>query len=818
MPTITELPIATAVDPSDEVPVSQGGNTRTVSVGSLLASTQPAIMAPTGVLLGRVSVGAGGPEPIAVGTGLELAASAVQANGGDHASFPPQTTLLTTDEAVLNSNGMPMLLPLSMLRGLFSAGENVTISASGVISSAGSGTEASGNADSIAGLSQVDALAATDLVAVSQNGVDHAISYANLIDGETIDEFGAAAPAADTDTLPVGQGSSTMLAQTFGAVWTWMQGKLPLYRLPVVEISANTTIDGSVHNGRILVCSSPVTLTHSGTEGSGFVCSIINASSGTVSLDSGITTTSGVNTLSPGQMADIYCVTYSAGTFTYAWTSGPVAAPVPGQVLGVSVGAVTYSSVALSWSAPVAGGTPSTYIVQYRVTGTSAWTMQSAAVTNTLVFGLSAATEYDFQVIAANAGGNGTASSLVQATTPAAPTLVPGQVTGLTTSAPSNAAITLSWLAPTSGGAVASYTAQYRATGQSGWITAGTGIVSLGFIVTGLTASTEYDFQVYGVNSAGNGSPSSIANGTTTIAAPGTPSGLVTGSVTQTTAPMSWTTPSSGGAVATYTLQYRVTGATSWIQVTGLTSASYTITGLTASTSYDVQVAAVNAGGSSAFTVTTTALTLVSAPGLPGTPTAAAASASTNTTQSLTWAAPTSGGTVATYNVRYGAHPASSWTTLSGITGTSTTVAGLAAGSSYDYQVEAVNAGGNSGWTATTTATTASYDLTYTAPAAGYTAAHGTNGIIAQVSDNAISSLGSHTSPSLVYLAWSTSNTVQPTTGLQSTTYYNGTQASLWVTYANGPTSAGTYYLWGIAYNSVGTQVASCVGPGLVFT
>jgi hypothetical protein len=365
---------------------------------------------------------------------------------------------------------------------------------------------------------------------------------------------------------------------------------------------------------------------------------------------------------------------------------------------------------------------------------------------------------------------------------------------------------------------VASYTAQYRATGQSGWITAGTGIVSLGFIVTGLTVSTEYDFQVYGVNSAGNGSPSSIANGTTTIAAPGTPSGLVTGSVTQTTAPMSWTTPSSGGAVATYTLQYRVTGATSWIQVTGLTSASYTITGLTASTSYDVQVAAVNAGGSSAFTVTTTALTLVSAPSLPGTPTAAAASASTNTTQSLTWAAPTSGGTVATYNVRYGAHPASSWTTLSGITGTSTTVAGLAAGSSYDYQVEAVNAGGNSGWTATTTATTASYDLTYTAPAAGYTAAHGTNGIIAQVSDNAISSLGSHTSPSLVYLAWSTSNTVQPTTGLQSTTYYNGTQASLWVTYANGPTSAGTYYLWGIAYNSVGTQVASCVGPGLVFT
>ena len=36
-----------------------------------------------------------------------------------------------------------------------------------------------------------------------------------------------------------------MLAQTFGATWTWIQGKLPLYKFPVLELTANTTLDGS---------------------------------------------------------------------------------------------------------------------------------------------------------------------------------------------------------------------------------------------------------------------------------------------------------------------------------------------------------------------------------------------------------------------------------------------------------------------------------------------------------------------------------------------------------------------------------------------
>ncbi len=592
-----------------------------------------------------------------------------------------------------------------------------------------------------------------------------------------------------------------------------------LYKQPVVEITTNTTLDGSAHNGRILVVSKPVTLTHSATEGSGFACQVVNVSGGIVTLDAGITTTSGVQTLASGQCADIYAVTYSAGSLNIAWVSGPTASPVPSQINGVAVGTVTYNSVALSWSVPVSGGTPTGYVVQYRVTGQSAWTTQTVTVSNTILYGLTANTEYDIEVLAYNAGGFGPASSLINATTSAAPSAPPGSPTGLVTSAPSASTMALSWTPPTTGGTVGSYTAQYRVTGQSLWITAATNIQTTQVTVSNLTASTEYDFQIIAVNSAGSSSPSTVANGTTTIVAPGIPTAVSVGAITQTAIPVSWTAPSTGGTVASYTLQYRVTGAGSWIQITGITTASTTISGLTAGTQYDLQVEATNSGGISGFTSTTNATTLVAAPALP---TGLAAGTATSTTQPLSWTAPTTGGTVTSYSVRYSLHAANVWTTVTGITATATTITGLVGSTSYDYEVEAVNAGGNSGWTAATTATTAvppNYLLTAYAPAAGYTAAHGTNGIIAQVNDNSASQDGSHTVPHSVNLAWSVSSTVQPTTGMQTTAQYtNNTGHNLWVTYANGPTVTGTWYLWGIAYDTNGNVVATCVSPGFVFT
>ena len=105
MPTINQLPAATQVTSSDQLPISQAGATKSTSIAVLLAADQPAITTATNTLLGRASLGAGGPEPIAIGPGLALAAAGLTCTGTDHAGFPSASSFTATDEVVLNSGG-----------------------------------------------------------------------------------------------------------------------------------------------------------------------------------------------------------------------------------------------------------------------------------------------------------------------------------------------------------------------------------------------------------------------------------------------------------------------------------------------------------------------------------------------------------------------------------------------------------------------------------------------------------------------------------------------------------------------------------------
>lgn len=78
----------------------------------------------------------------------------------------------------------------------------------------------------------------------------------------------------------------------------------------------------------------------------------------------------------------------------------------------------------------------------------------------------------------------------------------------------------------------------------------------------------------------------------------GTPSGLSAGSITQTGATLSW------GAVSganTYNLQWKLGSSSTWTTVSGLTSTSYALSGLTANTAYNYQVQAICTAGSSSY-------------------------------------------------------------------------------------------------------------------------------------------------------------------------------------------------------------------------
>ena len=321
MPTISQLPLATSVSAADEVLISQGGTARATLVGALLASAQPAITIDPPSLIGRTSLGSGGPEQVDVGVGINLSGGTLVADGSDHAVFPIESSFSIESDLVISNQGRPMLMRAALLRGLFSAGTNVAIDPNGLISTTVTGpiTGTGQSGSSISQLQVVTALAAQDLVAVSHTGKDYAITYGNLLGGVTIDQAQAAGPASDSDTIWVAQGSNVMASQTFSDIWAWIANKLPTYKAPIVEITTSVNLDATLHNGRIVVCSQPITLSPSiNNMGSGFQCTVINASSGDLTLGTGFVSSTGSQVLASWQSATLSCATYSGGTIAFA--------------------------------------------------------------------------------------------------------------------------------------------------------------------------------------------------------------------------------------------------------------------------------------------------------------------------------------------------------------------------------------------------------------------------------------------------------------------------------------------------------------------
>ena len=134
MPTINQLPSATAVAGADLLPLAQNGLTRSVSVSTLLSGTQPVISVSQNYLIGRLSPGQGGPEAIKIGTGLSLLGTSIAANGQDHPGLLQASSLQPTDEFIINNGPTPKRVAVASVRSLFSAGAGVTIDQAGVIS------------------------------------------------------------------------------------------------------------------------------------------------------------------------------------------------------------------------------------------------------------------------------------------------------------------------------------------------------------------------------------------------------------------------------------------------------------------------------------------------------------------------------------------------------------------------------------------------------------------------------------------------------------------------------------------------------------
>ncbi len=173
-------------------------------------------------------------------------------------------------------------------------------------------------------------------------------------------------------------------------------------------------------------------------------------------------------------------------------------------------------------------------------------------------------------------------------TAPAAPT-------GLTATG-SNAQVALSWTA--SSGATSYNVYRGTASGGESATAVATGITTTSYTNTGLTNGTAYYYKVAALNASGTSAQSSEASATPTSGVPAAPTGL-TATAGNALVALSWT--ASSGATSYNVYRGTASGGESATAIaTGITTTSYTNTGLTNGTAYYYKVAALNASGTSA--------------------------------------------------------------------------------------------------------------------------------------------------------------------------------------------------------------------------
>ena len=422
-----------------------------------------------------------------------------------------------------------------------------------------------------------------------------------------------------------------------------------------------------------------------------------------------------------------------AGPWSDSATGTPQAKAGPPSIDSLTPGS---RSLVVAWSAPDSdgGAVITSYDVRYirsdapdKTDGN--WAVEegiwSSGTLRYTLSGLTGGAEHDVQVRAVNAAGVGSWSATVSGR----PQTVPGPpaVDSLTAG---HRSLTVAWSAPASdGGAeVTSYDLRYirsDATDKSdaNW-TVRDSIWSsgnLGYTLGSLSNGVEYDVQVRGVNSVGEGSWSASATGrpqtppeaTPTVTVPGAPTSVLAaagdGSLSVT-----WSPPHrDGGAdITSYDLRYTRSDAqdksdANWTVRDGVWnsgSLSYTLGSLTNGVGYDVQLRATNSAGSGPWSGSAAGTPATAPPPppettTPGAPTISAVTAGDGTL-TVSWTAPPydGGSAISGYRVQWKSGSDQFESTRERVVGATPlayVITGLTNGTEYEVRVAATNINGD---------------------------------------------------------------------------------------------------------------------------
>ena len=170
---------------------------------------------------------------------------------------------------------------------------------------------------------------------------------------------------------------------------------------------------------------------------------------------------------------------------------------------------------------------------------------------------------------------------------------------------------------------------------------------------------------------------------------PNAPTGLAASGTTSSSTNLSWTadTPPANCTISGYTILKNGSS------IGTATGTSFAVTGLSASTAYSFTIEATDTAGTSAASSAVNVTTLAnSCTTKPSAPTGLAASGTTSSGTNLSWTAdtPPSGCTISSYTILQNG------TSIGTSSGTSFSVSGLAASTTYSFTVEATDGAGTS--------------------------------------------------------------------------------------------------------------------------
>jgi hypothetical protein len=371
-------------------------------------------------------------------------------------------------------------------------------------------------------------------------------------------------------------------------------------------------------------------------------------------------------------------------------------------------GSVSDRAVTLSWTPD---SNADTYTVQYMKMPAgktlvtlieSDWTVNNGAITvpgitghGHDIFFLDYSSEYVFRVRAVNTVGSSPYSDAIARTTPDDPTDPRLRTPVISVTATGSSTISVTWSAILN---ASGYRVQYATDGQFTDILGTVNVSSTSATIAGLHAGTTYYVRSMAIGTGfDTNSAWSDVKSSTTISPPTTPAKLTASSITQNSMLLSW---SASNHATGYELWYKVRNASNWTKV-DVTSTYYSITGLSANTTYDIQLRAVNSTTWLTSPWVGQTVTTLAPPAQPPAAPAnfAVKSGSVSSTGiTLTWSGQT-GLTGYTLQYKKSSDSESAWTNYTtNIAGTATEIAvtGLAAGTKYDFRLTARNNDGNS--------------------------------------------------------------------------------------------------------------------------